>query len=93
MKQKLTDKKEKNDKKALKQLNYNRQKEQLNSASLKSYYTKTAQHIIDLSFQIEEVSKQLLEYRQKRKGAKKDITELLQRKERVMREFKTIPKL
>ena len=93
MKQKLTDKKEKNDKKALKELNYNRQKEQLNSTSLKNYYTKTTQHIIDLSFQIEEVSKQLLEYRQKRKGAKKDITELLQRKERVMREFKTIPKL
>ena len=93
MKQKLTNKKEQNDKKALRQLNYNRQKEQLNSQSLKSYYTKTGQHIKELSNQIEEVSRQLLEYRQKRKGTKKDINELLQRKEKVMREFKTIPKI
>ena len=93
MKQKLTNKKEQNDKKALRQLNYNRQKEQLNSQSLKSYYSKTGQHIKELSNQIEEVSRQLLEYRQKRKGTKKDINELLQRKERVMREFKTIPKI
>ena len=93
MKQKLTNKKEQNDKKALRQLNYNRQKEQLNSQSLKSYYTKTGQHIKELSNQIEEVSRQLLEYRQKRKGTKKDINELLQRKDRVMREFKTIPKI
>ena len=37
--------------------------------------------------------KQLIEYRQRRRGTKKDITDLLQRKEKMMREFRTLPKI
>ena len=93
MKRKLTEKKEENDKKALKQLNENKKIDQINSVPLKNYYRKTLQHIQELAVQIDQVSSQLLIYRQKRKASKKDITDLLQRKERMMREFKTLPKI
>ena len=93
MKRKLTEKKEENDKKAFKQLNENKKIDQINSGPLKNYYRKTLQHITELSVQIDQVSKLLLEYRQKRKASKKDIIDLLQRKERMMREFKTLPKI
>ena len=93
MKRKLTEKKEENDKKALKQLNENKKIDQINSVPLKNYYRKTLQHIQELAAQIDQVSSQLLIYRQKRKASKKDITDLLQRKERMMREFKTLPKI
>ena len=93
MKRKLTEKKEENDKKALKQLNENKKIDQINSLPLKSYYRKTLQHISELAIQIDQVSKLLLEYRQKRRASKKDIIDLLQRKERMMREFKTLPKI
>ena len=93
MKRKLTEKKEENDKKAFKQLNENKKIDQINSGPLKNYYRKTLQHITELSVQIDQVSKLLLEYRQKRRASKKDIIDLLQRKERMMREFKTLPKI
>ena len=93
MKRKLTEKKEENDKKALKQLNENKKIDQINSVPLKNYYRKTLQHIQELAVQIDQVSSQLLIYRQKRHASKKDITDLLQRKERMMREFKTLPKI
>ena len=93
MKRKLTEKKEENDKKALKQLNENKKIDQINSVPLKNYYRKTLQHIQELAEQIDQVSTQLLMYRQKRKASKKDITDLLQRKEKMMREFKTLPKI
>jgi hypothetical protein len=93
MKRKLTEKKEENDKKALKQLNENKKIDQINSVPLKNYYRKTLQHIQELAVQIDQVSNQLLIYRQKRHASKKDITDLLQRKERMMREFKTLPKI
>ena len=93
MKRKLTEKKEENDKKALKQLNENKKIDQINSLPLKNYYRKTLQHIQELAVQIDQVSSQLLIYRQKRRASKKDITDLLQRKERMMREFKTLPKI
>ena len=93
MKKKLTDKKEINDKKSLKQLNMNKKIDQINSSSLKSYYKNSAQHIMELAVQIDQVSKQLLQFRQKRKGTKRDITELLQRKERMLKEFYTLPKV
>ena len=93
MKRKLTEKKEENDKKALKQLNENKKIDQINSVPLKNYYRKTLQHIQELAEQIDQVSTQLLMYRQKRKASKKDITDLLQRKDRMMREFKTLPKI
>ena len=93
MKKKLTMKKEENDKKALKQLNANKKIDQINSMPLKNYYRRTLQHIQELSVQIDQVSKLLLEYRQKRRASKKDIIDLLQRKERMMREFKTLPKI
>ena len=92
MKKKLTKRKEDNDKKALKRLNKNKKIEQINSEPLKNYYKNIIQHIQELSIEIDEVGKQLLEFRQKRKGNKKDITELLQRKEKFMREFRTLPK-
>ena len=92
MKKKLTEKKEINDKKALRQLNVNKKIDQVNSTSLKSYYRKTAQNIMELAMEIDQVSRELIEYRQKRKGPKKDINELLQRKEKMMREFRTLPK-
>ena len=93
MKRKLTEKKEENDKKALKQLNENKKIDQINSLPLKNYYRKTLQHIQELAVQIDQVSSQLMIYRQKRRASKKDITDLLQRKERMMREFKTLPKI
>ena len=93
MKRKLTEKKEENDKKALKQLNENKKIDQINSIPLKNYYRKTLLHIQELAVQIDQVSKQLLEYRQRRRGTKKDIIDLLQRKEKMMREFKTLPKI
>ena len=93
MKRKLTEKKEENDKKALKQLNENKKIDQINSVPLKNYYRKTLQHIQELAVQIDQVSSQLLVYRQKRRAPKKDITDLLQRKDRMMREFKTLPKI
>ena len=93
MKRKLTEKKEENDKKALKQLNENKKIDQINSIPLKNYYRKTLLHIQDLAKQIDQVSSQLLVYRQKRRASKKDITDLLQRKERMMREYKTLPKI
>ena len=93
MKRKLTEKKEENDKKALKQLNENKKIDQINSVPLKNYYRKTLQHIQELAEQIDQVSTQLLLYRQKRKASKKDVTDLLQRKERMMREYKTLPKI
>ena len=93
MKKKLTEKKEENDKKALKQLNANKKIDQINSLPLKNYYRRTLQHIQELAVQIDQVSKQLLVYRQKRRGNKKDITDLLQRKERMMKEFKSLPKV
>ena len=93
MKKKLTEKKEENDKKALKQLNANKKIDQINSLPLKDYYRRTLQHIQELAVQIDQVSKQLLVYRQKRRGNKKDITDLLQRKERMMKEFKSLPKI
>jgi len=93
MKRKLTEKKEENDKKALKQLNENKKIDQINSLPLKNYYRKTLLHIQELAVQIDQVSKQLLEYRQRRRGNKKDIIDLLQRKEKMMKEFKTLPKI
>ena len=39
-------------------------------------------HIQELAVQIDQVSKQLIECRQRRRGTKKDITDLLQRKEK-----------
>ena len=93
MKRKLTEKKEENDKKALKQLNENKKIDQINSVPLKNYYRKTLLHIQELALQIDQVSKQLIEYRQRRRGTKKDIVDLLQRKEKMMREFKTLPKI
>ena len=93
MKKKLTEKKEENDKKALKQLNANKKIDQINSLPLKCYYRRTLQHIQELAVQIDQVSKQLMVYRQKRRGNKKDITDLLQRKERMMKEFKSLPKV
>ena len=93
MKKTLTNKKEINDKKSLKQLNMNKKIDQINSSSLKNYYKNSAQHIMELAIEIDQVSKQLLQYRQKRKGTKKDITELLQRKERMLKEFNTLPKI
>ena len=93
MKRKLTEKKEENDKKALKQLNENKKIDQINSVPLKNYYRKTLIHIQELAVQIDQVSKQLIECRQRRRGTKKDIIDLLQRKEKMMREFKTLPKI
>ena len=93
MKMKLTNKKEENDKKALKQLNENKKIDQINSVPLKNYYKNTLQHIAYLGAKIEEVSKELTVYRQKRKARTKDITELLQRKDRMMKDFKTLPKI
>ena len=93
MKRKLTEKKEENDKKALKQLNENKKIDQINSVPLKNYYRKTLQHIQELAVQIDQVSSQLLIYRQKRRASKKDIIDLLQRKEKMMRDFKTLPKI
>ena len=93
MKRKLTEKKEENDKKALKQLNENKKIDQINSIPLKNYYRKTLLHIQELATQIDQVSSQLLIYRQKRRASKKDILDLLQRKERMMREYKTLPKI
>jgi len=93
MKRKLTEKKEENDKKALKQLNENKKIDQINSLPLKNYYRKTLQHIQELAVQIDQVSQQLIVYRQRRRGTKKDIVDLLQRKEKMMREFKTLPKI
>ena len=93
MKKKLTMKKEENDKKALKQLNANKKIDQINSMPLKSYYRRTLTHIQELSVQIDQVSKQLMVYRQRRRGTKKDITDLLQRKERMMKEFRALPKM
>ena len=93
MKKKLTMKKEENDKKALKQLNANKKIDQINSMPLKSYYRRTLQHIQELAVQIDQVSKQLIVYRQRRRGTKKDITDLLQRKERMMKEFRALPKM
>ena len=93
MKKKLTMKKEENDKKALKQLNANKKIDQINSMPLKSYYRRTLQHIQELAIQIDQVSKQLIVYRQRRRGTKKDITDLLQRKERMMKEFRALPKM
>jgi len=93
MKKKLTLKKEENDKKALKQLNANKKIDQINSMPLKSYYRRTLQHIQELAVQIDQVSKQLMVYRQRRRGTKKDITDLLQRKERMMKEFRSLPKM
>ena len=51
------------------------------------------QHIQELAVQIDQVSQQLIVYRQRRRGTKKDIVDLLQRKEKMMREFKTLPKI
>ena len=93
MKRRLTEKKEENDKKALKQLNENKKIDQINSVPLKNYYRKTLVHIQELAAQIDQVSNQLLVYRQRRKGNKKDIIDLLQRKEKMMKEFKTLPKI
>ena len=93
MKKKLTMKKEENDKKALKQLNANKKIDQINSMPLKSYYRRTLQHIQELAVQIDQVSKQLIVYRQRRRRNKKDITDLLQRKERMMKEFRALPKM
>jgi len=93
MKKKYTMKKEENDKKALKQLNANKKIDQINSMPLKNYYRRTLQHIQELSVQIDQVSKQLMVYRQRRRGTKKDITDLLQRKERMMKEFRSLPKM
>ena len=93
MKRKLTEKKEENDKKALKQLNENKKIDQINSLPLKNYYRKTLQHIQELAVQIDQVSQQLIVYRQRRRGTKKEIVDLLQRKEKMMREFKTLPKI
>ena len=93
MKKKLTMKKEENDKKALKQLNANKKIDQINSMPLKSYYRRTLQHIQELAVQIDQVSKQLMVYRQRRRGTKKDIIDLLQRKERMMKEFRALPKM
>lgn len=93
MKMKLTSKKEENDKKALKQLNENKKIDQINSVPLKNYYKNTLNHIEQLASQIEIVSKQLVIYRTKRKSNTKDIKELLHRKERMMKDFKTLPKI
>ena len=93
MKKKLTGKKEENDKKALRQLNANKKIDQINSPSLKNYYMKSTQHINELAIEIDQVSRQLLEYRKKRKGTKQDIYELLQRKEKMMKEFRALPKV
>ena len=81
------------DKKALKQLNENKKIDQINSIPLKNYYRKTLIHIQELATQIDQVSSQLLVYRQKRRASKKDILDLLQRKERMMRDYKTLPKI
>ena len=93
MKRRLTEKKEENDKKALKQLNENKKIDQINSVPLKNYYRKTLVHIQELAAQIDQVSNQLLVYRQRRRRNKKDIIDLLQRKEKMMKEFKTLPKI
>ena len=93
MKRRLTEKKEENDKKALKQLNENKKIDQINSLPLKNYYRKTLIHIQELALQIDQVSSQLLAYRQRRRGNKKDIIDLLQRKEKMMKEYKTLPKI
>ena len=93
MKKRLAEKKEENDKKALKQLNENKKIDQINSVPLKNYYRKTLQHIQDLAKEIDKVSNELFLYRQRRRGAKKDIIDLLQRKEKQMKEFKTLPKI
>ena len=85
MKRRLTEKKEENDKKALKQLNENKKIDQINSVPLKNYYRKTLVHIQELAAQIDQVSNQLLVYRQRRRGNKKDIIDLLQRKEKMMK--------
>ena len=91
MKKRLTEKKEENDKKALKQLNENKKIDQINSTPLKIYYKNTLNHIQELATQIDSVSKQLLVYRKNRRASKKDIVDLLQRKERMMKDFKTLP--
>ena len=91
MKKRLTEKKEENDRKALKQLNENKKIDQINSTPLKNYYKNTLNHIQELATQIDSVSKQLLVYRKNRRASKKDIVDLLQRKERMMKDFKTLP--
>ena len=91
MKKKLTEKKEMNDVKANKQLSQNKKIDQINSTPLKNYYKNTMDHIQNLSNQIDVVSRQLLVYRQRRKAPQKDIKDLLQRKERMMRDYKTLP--
>jgi hypothetical protein len=91
MKKRLTEKKEENDRKALKQLNENKKIDQINSTPLKNYYKNTLNHIQQLATEIDSVSKQLLVYRKNRRAPKKDVTDLLQRKERMMKEFKTLP--
>ena len=57
----------------------------------KKYYKNTLNHIQELATQIDSVSKQLLVYRKNRRASKKDIVDLLQRKERMMKDFKTLP--
>ena len=91
MKKKLTEKKEMNDVKANKQLSQNKKIDQINSTPLKNYYKNTMDHIQNLSNQIDVVSRQLLVYRQRRKAPQKDIKDLLQRKEKMMRDYKTLP--
>ena len=91
MKKKLTEKKEMNDVKANKQLSQNKKIDQINSIPLKNYYKNTMDHIQNLSNQIDVVSRQLLVYRQRRKAPQKDIKDLLQRKEKMMRDYKTLP--
>jgi hypothetical protein len=91
MKKKLTEKKEMNDVKANKQLSQNKKIDQINSIPLKNYYKNTMDHIQNLSNQIDVVSRQLLVYRQRRKAPQKDIKDLLQRKERMMKDYKTLP--
>ena len=93
MKKKLTNKKEENDKKALKQLNENKKIDQINSGPLKNYYRNTLSHIETLAAQIDRVSEQLTKARNQRRANTKDIKELLQRKDRMMKDYKTLPKI
>ena len=93
MKKKLTNKKEENDKKAIKQLNENKKIDQINSGPLKNYYRNTLSHIETLAYQIDKVSEQLTKARNLRRANTKDIKELLQRKDRMMKDYKTLPKI
>ncbi|MCQ2817424.1 MAG: DUF4201 domain-containing protein [archaeon] len=89
-KDELSKSKKANDGKGLKQLSENQKMDKLNSDDLKNYYYDTLANIESLNDKITLVAAELRKYRKKNKT--NDIDDLLKRRDRMMKDFRGLPK-